>query len=121
MFEKRKDKAKTSMGKKEKRVDEITALIAKEITPKLHALRAERRAFIQYQYSSAEFEPLTPILRAYEWTDHRAKIARKEAQIAEQDHEVDQVHREKERATREAGVAEKNWVDVQTQRHRDLN
>jgi len=35
MFEERKDKAKKTMGKKEKRVDEITALLAEEITPKL--------------------------------------------------------------------------------------
>ena len=46
--------------------------------------------------------------------DRRAKVARKEAQ------KVDQARREKERATREAGVAEKNRIDVQTQRDREL-
>jgi len=120
MFEERKDKAKKTMGKKEKRVDEITALLAEEITPKLDTLRAECRAFMQYQKTSTELERLARVLRAYEWTDHRAKVARKEAQIAEREHEADQARRDKERATREAGVAEKNRVDVQTQRDREL-
>ncbi|KAI0247376.1 condensin complex subunit SMC2 [Lactifluus subvellereus] len=120
MFEERKDKAKKTMGKKEKRVDEITALLAEEITPKLDTLRAERRAFIQYQKSSAELERLARVLRAYEWTDHHAKASRKDAQIAEREHDVAQARRDKERATREAGVAEKNRVDVQTQRDREL-
>ena len=88
MFEERKDKAKKTMGKKEKRVDEITALLAEEITPKLDTLRAERRAFMQYQKASTELEHLARVLRAYEWTDHRAKVARKEAQIAEREHKL---------------------------------
>ena len=106
MFEERKDNAKKTMGKKEKRVDDITALLAEEITPKLDTLRTERRAFMQYQKASAELERLARVLRAYEWTDHRAKISRKEAQIAEKEQEVGQARRDKERAVREAGVAE---------------
>jgi structural maintenance of chromosome 2 len=120
MFEERKDKAKKTMGKKEKRVEEITALLAEEITPKLDTLRTERRAFIQFQKASAELERLARVLRAYEWTDYRARVARKEAQIAERENEVAQARREKERALREAGVAEKNRVDVQAQRDREL-
>ncbi|KAI9457325.1 condensin complex subunit SMC2 [Lactarius psammicola] len=120
MFEERKDKAKKTMGKKEKRVDEITALLAEEITPKLDTLRAERRAYVQYQKAGAELERLARVLRAYEWNDHRAKASRKEAQITEREREVAQARRDKERATGEAGVAEANRVDVQTQRDREL-
>jgi len=75
---------------------------------------------MQYQKASAELERLARVLRAYEWMDHRAKISRKEAQIAEKEHEFAQARRDKERAVREAGVAEKNRVDVQTQRDREL-
>jgi structural maintenance of chromosome 2 len=120
MFEERKDKAKKTMGKKEKRVDEITALLAEEITPKLDTLRAERRAFLQYQKASAELERLARVLRAFEWMDHRAKTERKDAQIAERERDVAQARRDKERALREAGVAEKNRVDVQKQRDHEL-
>jgi structural maintenance of chromosome 2 len=120
MFEERKDKAKKTMGKKEKRVDEITALLAEEITPKLDKLRSERRAFMQYQKANAELERLARVLRAYEWTDHRAKASRKDAQISDRESDITQARREKERAVREAGVAEKNRLDVQAQRDREL-
>lgn len=120
MFEERKDKAKKTMGKKEKRVDEITALLAEEITPKLDTLRAERRAYMQYQKAGAELERLARVLRAYEWHDHRAKASRKDAQITEREREVAQARHDKERATGEAGVAETNRIDVQTQRDREL-
>jgi structural maintenance of chromosome 2 len=120
MFEERKDKAKKTMGKKEKRVDEITTLLAEEITPKLDTLRAERRAFMQYQKANAELERLARVLRAYEWTEHRAKASRKDAQISDREREIAQARREKERAVREAGVAEKNRLDVQAQRDREL-
>src|SRR5258707_10468910 len=80
MFEERKDKAKKTMGKKEKRVDEITALLTEEITPKLDTLRSERRAFMQYQKANAELERLARVLRAYEWTYYRAKASRNDAQ-----------------------------------------
>ena len=55
-----------------------------------------------------------------EWTDYRSTVARKEAQIAEREHQVDRACSEKERPTREAGVADKNRVGVQTQRDREL-
>ena len=107
------------MGKKEYRVYEIMALLAEGITTKLATVRAERRAFMRYQKASAELERLrkrpTP-----KWTDHHAKVARIESQIAEREHEVDETRREKERATREAGPAEKNRADVQTQHDREL-
>src|SRR6266849_2381449 len=120
MIEERKDKAKKTMGKKEKRVDEITALLAEEITPKLDTLRSERRAFMQYQKANAELERLARVLRAYEWTDHHAKVSRKDAQISDRERDIAQARREKERAVREAGVAEKNQLDVQVQRDREL-
>src|SRR6266404_1188631 len=120
MFEERKDKAKKTMGKKEKRVDEITTLLAEEITPKLDTLRAERRAYVQYQKTGAELERLARVLRAFEWHDHRARAAKKEVQIVEREHEVAQARHDKERATREAGVAGANRAEVQAQRDREL-
>ena len=84
-------------------------------------LCTERPTFIQYQKASAELEhPARVLLCAYESVDRRAKVARNEAHIAEQEHQLDQVLGGKERATREAGVAEKNRVEVQIQCNREL-
>ena len=41
MFEDRKDKARKTMGKKEKRMQEIKSLLDEEITPKLNKLREQ--------------------------------------------------------------------------------
>ena len=68
---------------------------------------------MQYQKAGAEIKRRARVLRAYQWMDRRAKVARKETQ------KVDQARREKERATREAGVAEKNRVDVQKKGSRE--
>ncbi|KAH9957609.1 hypothetical protein BC827DRAFT_1385511, partial [Russula dissimulans] len=89
MFEERKDTAKKTMGKKEKR-------------------------------TNAELERLARVLRAYEWTDHRAKASRKDAQTGEHERDIAQARRIKECAVREAGVAAKNRGEVQAQRDREL-
>jgi hypothetical protein len=60
------------------------------------------------------------VLHAYRWVDYPTKVAHKEPQIPEREHEVDQVRHEKERATFEGGVSEENRVGVQTQRNRVL-
>ena len=52
--------------------------------------------------------------------DHFAKVARKAAQIADREHEVDQAPREKERATRGVSAAEQRRAHLQTQRDREL-
>ena len=114
MFEERKDKTKDTMGRKKKHIDEITIPLADEITPKLDTFCADRCAFIQYQKASTELEHRARVLRAYEWIDHRNKASRKDAHISEWEQDVVQALRERERATRKAGIAEKNWVDVQT-------
>ena len=50
------------------------------------------------------------------------KVALKATKITDREHEVGQAPREKERATREASVAERNWpgAHLHTQRDREL-
>ena len=108
------------MTKKEKRFDEIMVLLAEEIIPKLDTLRAERRAFKQYPKASAELERLAHVLRAYEWTDHRAKVARKEARSPNGNTRLTK-HVVRRNEPRARLVSENNEVDVQqTQRDREL-
>lgn len=78
------------------------------------------RAFIQQRKASTELDRLACALRAYELTDHRAKVARKEAQVAKWEHEVNHARRGKGRAIRDADVVVKNRADVHTQRDREL-
>jgi structural maintenance of chromosome 2 len=120
MFEDRKDKAKKTMGKKEKRVQEITSLLAEEISPKLDHLRAEKRSFLQWQKSCTELERIGRVLRAWEWTEGKERVARKQAEIDKKEKEVLKTKKERERFLRECEAAEKDMEDVVAKREEEM-
>ncbi|KAJ1909645.1 Structural maintenance of chromosomes protein 2, partial [Tieghemiomyces parasiticus] len=74
MFEERKEKAHKTMTKKEKKVEEITAILNEEITPKLDKLRNEKRAFLEYQKLEIEVDRLTRLVVAHEYVQNREKL-----------------------------------------------
>lgn len=120
MFEERKDKAKKTMGKKEKRVEEITSLLTEEITPKLDGLRAEKRSFLQWQKSCSELERIGRLLRAWEWSEGKERIARKEADIAKKEQEAFRVKKDEERITKELEAAEIDCEEVKKKREVEM-
>lgn len=67
MFEDRKIKAISTMEKKEKKVDEIAALINDTIAPKLNTLRMERADFLEYKRTEADLEKLQRLLTAFDY------------------------------------------------------
>jgi structural maintenance of chromosome 2 len=75
------EKTKPRMGKKEKRVDEITSLLTEEITPKLDTLRKEKRSFLQWQKACTELEQIGCILRAWEWTEGKERVEKKQSKL----------------------------------------
>jgi structural maintenance of chromosome 2 len=81
MFEEHKDKAQRTMGKKERQVHEIAALLSEEIMPKLDALRAEKRAFLAWQKTCTELECHRRVLHAVECTDNQEKVKAKQNKI----------------------------------------
>ncbi|KAG8828897.1 Structural maintenance of chromosomes protein 2, partial [Serendipita sp. 399] len=96
MYEERKDKAKKTMAKKEKRVQEITSLLEEEITPKLDKLRDEKRSFLAYQKRSAEIERLGRLLAAWEWKEANERVKRKQVDVEKK---TEQLHAQREQAT----------------------
>lgn len=121
MFEERKDKAKKTMGKKEKRVDELQNILDEEITPKLEKLRAEKRSYIQYQKSVSELERIGRKLRAYEWTDGQKKVAKYEADIAAAQASMKKVEGEKKKAMKAVEAAEKEVTAVTKKRDAEMS
>ncbi|KAJ7195092.1 condensin complex subunit SMC2 [Mycena pura] len=114
MFEDRKDKAIKTMTKKDKKVQEITSLLAEEITPKLDKLRKEKRKFIEFQKAESELQRIERVLHAWEWNESRQRstqrkkdIAKKEADVEAREGEKDAFHRECESAEREKTAVEK--------------
>lgn len=120
MFEDRKDKAKKTMGKKEKRVQEITTLLVEEITPKLDTLREEKRSFLQWQKFHAELERIARVLRAWEWMDGQKRVEDKVAEMNEKEKEKDNIKKGKTRLAKEIGAAERDVEAVKAQREKEM-
>ncbi|KAI0052778.1 condensin complex subunit SMC2 [Auriscalpium vulgare] len=120
MFEERKDKARKTMAKKEKRVEEINTLLKEEITPKLDTLRAEKRAYLQYQKAVSELERLARILRAWEWSEAQKRVQEKQAAIEQKEKETEKVRKDMERSLKESQAAEKTAERVRGQRDNEL-
>ncbi|ORZ11270.1 hypothetical protein BCR41DRAFT_110256 [Lobosporangium transversale] len=76
MFEERKDKALKTMAKKEKKVAEITQLLAEEIIPKLDKLRAEKRAYLEFQKTQTEIERLSRIVVSFDYSRYEQRYSK---------------------------------------------
>lgn len=120
MFEERKDKAKKTMGKKEKRVEQITALLNEEITPKLDSLRAKKKSYLQYQKSCSELEKMIRVISAWDWVESTKLAERKAGEITVKTNGKFKVEKVKERYTQERDAAEKERKTVAAQRETEL-
>ena len=120
MFEERKDKAKKTMSKKDKNVQEYTSLLEEEITPKLNKLREEKRSFLQYQKTCTELERIGRLLRAWEWTDAKKRVRVKETEVETRKSEVKAVKESQGRISREIKAAEEDVKDVMKKRDAEM-
>lgn len=120
MFEERKDKAKKTMGKKEKRVQEITSLLTEEIMPKLEKLRTQKRSFLQYQKTCSELEKIGRVLRAWEWTEGNKRVENKEEEIQSKKGEVSKVNKRRDKSLKEVESAEKEQGALVKKREEEM-
>ncbi|KIJ53254.1 hypothetical protein M422DRAFT_222637 [Sphaerobolus stellatus SS14] len=120
MFEERKDKAKKTMDKKEKRVGEIESILREEITPKLDKLRAEKRSFLSYQKACSELERLGRLLRAWEWKEANERVKRKDVDIEKKTKEIQKVQIDKDARLKEADAAERDKKEAEKRRDAEL-
>lgn len=120
MFEERKDKAKKTMAKKDKRVKELTSLLTDEIVPKLDRLRAEKRSFIQYQKTCSELEKVGRVLRAWEWTEFKRRAEEKAEEITAAQESTKKVQKGKDKCAKEIEAAERQVQELIKERDREL-
>lgn len=80
MFEDRREKAAKTMAKKDLKLREIEGLLQEEIEPKLEKLRAEKRAFLDFQQTQNDLERLTRLVVAHDYIrgNERLRIAGEE-------------------------------------------
>ncbi|KZV87780.1 condensin complex subunit SMC2 [Exidia glandulosa HHB12029] len=120
MFEERKDKAKKTMDKKQKKIDEIQTDLNNEIIPKLDKLRLEKRSFLSYQKACTELEKLSRVLRAWEWKEANERVRRKDAELEKKGAEMDKVQEQREKRVKEGDAAERDRKDAEKRRDAEL-
>lgn len=84
MYEDRKEKALSSMDKKERKLQEINTMLDNVIRPKLAQLKTERASYFEYQRMENELEGLKALMHEYEYL--------------EMEHEIMQLSQQKEQA-----------------------
>ncbi|KAJ7499399.1 condensin complex subunit SMC2 [Mycena latifolia] len=119
MFEDRKDKAIKTMSKKDKKVQEITALLAEEITPKLDKLRKEKRKFIEFQKAETELQRIERVLRAWEWAEARQRSEQKRRDIEKKQADIEAHEGKRDTLQGECEAAEGEKKDVEEKRNQE--
>lgn len=75
MYENKKQAALKTMLKKEKKVDEINAILANEITPTLEKLRAEKTHYLKWAANNTEMERLQRFCIAFDYQKAQDALA----------------------------------------------
>ncbi|KAE9405242.1 condensin complex subunit SMC2 [Gymnopus androsaceus JB14] len=120
MFEERKDKARKTMAKKDKRVQEIDSILTEEIMPKLNKLREEKRSFLEYQKSEKELEQHARVLSAWEYQSLTVGVEKAAGEIEQAKEDAKNAKKDVENYTLELETAESDVVRVQKQREAEM-
>lgn len=120
MFEDRRDKAFKTMGKKEMKVQEITALLKEEIEPKLDKLRTEKRAFLDFQQTQNDLERLTRVVVAHDYVRNQEKLKMSAADLEQKRQRVEAIEAGAERLRNEISNLEEDIERVKAQRDKEL-
>ncbi|KAJ2381138.1 Structural maintenance of chromosomes protein 2, partial [Coemansia sp. RSA 2559] len=113
MFEERKDKAQKTMSKKDKKMEEISSILAEEITPKLDKLRQEKQAYLEYQKVEIELDRLRRLVVAYDYTKHEESINNGTQTLSESRSHVERLTTQIETLKADLGGIAKNRANIE--------
>ena len=88
MFENKKQAALKTIDKKESKVQEITNVLAEEITPTLERLRAEQSHYVQFQANATKVERLERFCVAHEYAQAEAAAQQSVQEVTEMEASV---------------------------------
>jgi len=120
MFEDRREKAGKTMGKKDLKLREIEGLLKEEIEPKLEKLRAEKRAFLDFQQTQNDLERLTRLVVSHDYIrgNERLRVAGEECENKRQ--KVQTLEDNASKLKNEIGHLEEDVKRVRTARDKEL-
>mmetsp|Transcript_27648 Transcript_27648/g.46362 ORF Transcript_27648/g.46362 Transcript_27648/m.46362 type:complete len:1173 (+) Transcript_27648:65-3583(+) len=121
MFEMKKEAALKTIEKKDKKVEEISKMLAEEITPRLEKLRKERLAFQQWTAANNELQHLEKFCIAYDYTRTMASLQSGEAELEAMRGRVREFAQEKIRALALDGEVSKKVEALHKKRSKELD
>ncbi|KAK9447758.1 RecF/RecN/SMC [Limtongia smithiae] len=121
MFEERRDKALTTMAKKDKKIEEISDLLREEIEPKLDKLRTEKRSFLEFQQVQSDLERLTRVVVAHDYIKYSDLSANFEQLLAAKNADVDAHEAKTEKTKHEVGLIQQDIDRIMELREKELN
>ncbi|KAF2235617.1 putative nuclear condensin complex subunit Smc2 [Viridothelium virens] len=120
MFEDRRDKAFKTMAKKEMKVQEITELLRDEIDPKLEKLRAEKRAFLDFQQTQSDLERLTRLVVAHDYVKGKGKLKQAADELEAKKNRAVALEESADRLKREIELLQEDIKKVRAEREREM-
>ncbi|KAF3904303.1 hypothetical protein ABW21_db0206930 [Orbilia brochopaga] len=120
MFEDRRDKALKTMAKKDNKVQEINTLLQEEIDPKLEKLRAEKRAFLDFQQTQSDLERLSRVVVAHDYVKSKDRISRAATELNSKGERINFIGNGAKRMKLEIQNLEEDAQRVQAQRDAEL-
>jgi structural maintenance of chromosome 2 len=88
VYEAKREKALSTIEKKDSKLVELTSLITDDIEPKLEKLRKDRNNYIEYQKICRDIDYLTRLYISYKYLQHKKSVESSETQIAKLNGEI---------------------------------
>ncbi|KAG9074700.1 Structural maintenance of chromosomes protein 2, partial [Ceratobasidium sp. UAMH 11750] len=120
MYEEKKEDALRTIAKKEKKVEEITSLLAEEINPKLEKLRQERESYMAYTKALSDSEHLGRVVSAFNYTEFNNRIRERENDIENANAKMADMGKQRKDRIREKKQAVAEQDDVAKKRDAEL-
>lgn len=120
MFEDRKEKARKTIAKKERKVNEIRELLENEITPKLDKLRKDKKSYHEYERGKKRLDELLKTVTAHDWWEHRRHEERKRAEVVEKKKAVEQKKSQQRRLEEEIEALEERLTKLNNDRAKEM-
>jgi len=120
MFEEKKKKAKETMAKKDKKLEEISSILNEEIFPKLDKLRNQKKEFIEYQKIETELDYLQRLIIAYDFQINQERLDRSDQDLQLKQKVLEELNNKYNEFEEQKKLMEKEINEITLQREKEL-
>jgi len=120
MFEEKKKKARETMAKKDKKLEEISSILNEEIFPKLDKLRNQKKEFIEYQKIETELDYLQRLIIAYDFRINQERLDRSDQDLQLKQKVLEELNNKYNEFEEQKKVMEKEINEITLEREKEL-